>query len=833
MIHAHRRHIIGLGLIGVILNAAASSAAVHVSVEPGRVRIGAQEFVPRFTDLPRVLVVKAGEEVTLPADSTWDAIEVAGTLKVSRTHDTTVRFTHLMILPGGVLDAGTEADPVLRRVEFIVRDVPIDTAKDPYQWGNGLVNFGRQTRVGRALVRTWTELAEDAPAGATTLQLVVPEGWQVGDELLLPDSRQPGSGRSQTQAIRRERTVRIAAISGNMVTLSKPLDFEHLAITDPDGAVVLRPRVANLSRNIVLRSENPGGTPGHTANVGHQASWDIRYNQFVGLGRTRNENVNNAREESRRTYTGTNQIGRYADHDHHGQGFGSRSIGNSYQGHPRGKWARVVHGTHDSLVEENVCTDFPGGCFVTEDGYEVRNVFRRNVAAYATGNGIGATGNIDERRRNDCAGCEGAGFWFRGLINVIEGNEAWNNVTGITLFNRSHKAAPFPSVPGGSADSPLAPRTAVPVSFRGNVTVGNNVTGLEYWSVPRFPAEDHVSAHNRQRQVWLATSNSNYGFFRNVALIGAEGRSECLATSQAYAQGLEVDGGSMKGCEEGVTRGGAIQYLRLRGLVLQNRTNVTFGGFPNESVLENLRHLPLGENPKRYIAFGDGFIWQAPDGPFPGGRLKFSNYVSQRGSRHLVKNWQGTGENYLLFELQQKRSTDAWVANWLQRELPCCGVEFFTPEAGLTMGQAWDKYGLAYRGDVVADEEAVELDGLVNGVARPGQDVRLGPPRAVMTFPNMLNPAIVERDSDGTPHVQLHVILTGNPTSATDQALIAIDGKNTFTHSSRGAIGSTPSTAVSPGIHTVTTWRVDSKGRKVDGSELTFRYFIESSPTQE
>ena len=33
-------------------------------------------------------------------------------------------------------------------------------------------------------------MAADAEAGATTIQLDVPEGWQVGDELFLPDLRQ-------------------------------------------------------------------------------------------------------------------------------------------------------------------------------------------------------------------------------------------------------------------------------------------------------------------------------------------------------------------------------------------------------------------------------------------------------------------------------------------------------------------------------------------------------------------------------------------------------------------------------------------------------------------
>ena len=123
-------------LVALVFGAAGRASVppshLHVTVEPDRVRIGDVEFVPRFaTYLPNVLVVRPGQTVTLPSDSTWDAIEVAGTLVVSRAHDTKVRFTHLTILPGGRLDAGTDTDPLLRAVEFIVRDVPIDTSRDP------------------------------------------------------------------------------------------------------------------------------------------------------------------------------------------------------------------------------------------------------------------------------------------------------------------------------------------------------------------------------------------------------------------------------------------------------------------------------------------------------------------------------------------------------------------------------------------------------------------------------------------------------------------------------------------------------------------------------
>ena len=114
------------------------------------------------------------------------------------------------------------------------------------------------------------------------------------------------------------------------------------------------------------------------------AKWDIRYNQFVGLGRTLNVTLDDTVPG---THLGTNQRGKYAEHHHHAESsVGSADVGNIYLGNrTTTKWALVVHGTSDTLVEENVAVDFPGAGFVTEDGYEVRNVFRRNLAAYIGG----------------------------------------------------------------------------------------------------------------------------------------------------------------------------------------------------------------------------------------------------------------------------------------------------------------------------------------------------------------------------------------------------------------------------------------------------------------
>src|SRR5215831_4130420 len=225
-------------------------------VDTDRVLIGS-EFIPRRADLPSKLIVPPGATVELDATSTFDYIEVAGTLRASRTHNTTLTFTHLIVLPGGVLDVGTQSDPIPCDVKvlFNIRSVPIDTTIDPYQWGNGLVNFGRQTRVGCAKT-AFLPATGSLPAGAQTVTLAsAPSGWAVGDELLLPDTAEPTLNAQASALVpaRREPTITIAGMNGGTVVLSRPLTFAHNDQTDPNGAVLLHPRVANLTRNIVIQ----------------------------------------------------------------------------------------------------------------------------------------------------------------------------------------------------------------------------------------------------------------------------------------------------------------------------------------------------------------------------------------------------------------------------------------------------------------------------------------------------------------------------------------------------------------------------------------------------
>src|SRR5262249_13871616 len=134
--------------------------------------------------------------------------------------------------------------------------------------------------------------AAEPRAGDTTLTLEAPvSGWRPGDRLVLPDTHQlletersyAADGYSPQWELP---TIAAVSADGRTITLAAPLQFDHLGSRDPDGRVEFLPHVGDLSRNVVLRSENPLGVRGHVAFL-DGADVDVRYAQFTGLGRTR------------------------------------------------------------------------------------------------------------------------------------------------------------------------------------------------------------------------------------------------------------------------------------------------------------------------------------------------------------------------------------------------------------------------------------------------------------------------------------------------------------------------------------------------------------------
>lgn len=806
---------------------------MHITVEPTRILIGAPDFVPRFLGLPKVWQIPPGSTEEALPDSTWDYIEVAGTLRISRTRPTKLTFTHLFILPGGHLDCGMDEanDPIPAgiHVEFIVRDVAL-AATDPFQWGNGLLNFGRRDMCG-APKRAWSKATTGLPKGSTSVTLTDdPVGWAVGDALLVTETRiVPAAIPRQLNPFpNRESSVTIKSITGRVVEFTAPLGFDHLALIDPKGVDVAYPRIANLTRNIVIRSENANGTPGHMADVGMDATWCECYDRNRQMGRTKNIPLNDI--DPITLTPGTNQKGRYADHKHHAQGFGSTSKGIVLEGVDQKvgpKWGLAVHNVSDAVVEDNIAVAFPGAGFVTEDGNEVRNVFGSNFAAYCMGPHDGTPGAESSAIKVGNPGATGNGFFFRGVKNVFDGNEAWNCFIGIDLFTQeigSFTPLFYPSVPGGPNDTLLTLAENKPISFTKNIGNSNAVTGLEFWFVTEFEAHDSQLAFNGQFQFLQGTSNPAAPFFVNVDCVGDAGQTQGITSSLAYAQQMTVKGGRIVGCEIGIPDGGANGFVILRDVFFQNALDIDYRDLPQVTQHTNCVHEPLPGRPAHFIKFGRAGVWDGTGTPPETG---VSVWRAQQGSKQYLVNWQGTGKNYQLLTEQQLGSLPAAYSS-----NPPVSMAFNTPLAGVTVAESWASLGMAPYGDMVRDAEAARLDGIPLGYAREGEHTPLGPPLFIITSPTPRAPAFTFLQ-DGSPNRQMRLygVLTGDGTGISQDILLSIDGSTPVKWSPNpDIIGADNFTmtmdAVPEGNHEATTWRVDLAGAKVDSSVMAFPFVV-------
>lgn len=387
----------------------------------------------------------ANDKVKIPAshavtydvvsDAKLECIELEGRLSFKTDAQTRMKVANLMVMDKGVLEVGTAATPVAPDViaEIIIADQPIDGRIDPAQIGTGIEGLGKITMHGAVKTPTFMRLAKEPLAGQTTMTLErAVAGWTPGDYLVIPDTRQLRESERGVNYRPQDEKLQIASVSGDQVTLRSAFRYDHKGARTPDGRLEFLPHVGNLTRNVVIRSENPAGTRGHTIFLS-RAEVDMRYVELREMGRTRMGVLDNTMfdHEGRVLRIGTNQIGRYAIHFHHNfgpktapaSGYQFTLIGNSVDSAP--KWGITVHNSHYGLIQDNVVYKTHGAGIVTEDGTETYNVFDHNFAMRSEGSGDFAPRSGYGGAGPDPGG-EGAGFWFRGANNYIRNNVAAN-----------------------------------------------------------------------------------------------------------------------------------------------------------------------------------------------------------------------------------------------------------------------------------------------------------------------------------------------------------------------------------------------------------------------
>jgi Ca2+-binding RTX toxin-like protein len=431
-----------------------------------------RDTIPRFVSTPTVTAVKngawsqpqtwsngrvpganaavripAGISVVYDVDSQakLNAVEVGGNLQFANNIDTSLWLNELMVLPSGALIVGTDSNPISQAVtaEIVFTDTPgsnglhyktgtlTNPGIDPSQWGNGLLVFGtlelhgvEKTAYARAIY--------DIPSRSTSIPVDRSiQGWQNGDQILIPNTAQAVIGGDDvTNHVSETHSLR--SVTDSIVKLQDSVLYDHRGMAENSFGLYRFPHIANLTRNVILRSENPAGVRGHFAGIAN-AQIDISNVEFRSLGRTRADApVNNTlrNPDGSLFAIGSNQIARYPIHMHHmTQPF---EISGSVVRDGL-KWGIAVHASNNGIVRNNIIFDVDGAGIVTEDGSEIGNEFIDNLVVKVDGGyqkdqlraGASLLEDALGNRLTDIA-ADGSGFWLRASENSFVGNTVYD-----------------------------------------------------------------------------------------------------------------------------------------------------------------------------------------------------------------------------------------------------------------------------------------------------------------------------------------------------------------------------------------------------------------------
>ncbi len=791
--------------------------------------------VPAEDDL---VLIAAGTTVTYASvsDHSIDAIEVGGRLVFSPFVNTRMVVGTITVMPVGTLEIGTPLVPVRSNVtaELIIADRPLDLQNDPSQFAAGLIGFGKVTMHGSELATTWTRLVAEPRAGNQFLRVAqVDPYWRPGDTLVIPDSRQVAwSQESQFtggQLPPQWEEVTIDRIFGGTIVLQEPLQFDHLGARNADGELVLLPHVATLTRNVIVRSENPQGTRGHVL-LGGRADVAISYARFSDLGRTdafRDLDNTTFAPDGTVTHIGTNQIARYAMHFHHligpenpsNSGYQFKFVGNTVDRSL--KWGVAVHGTSFGLLERNVVYDADGAGFVTEDGSEIGNAFRNNIAIRIVGtmqDGKAGTQEGDYARG-------GSGFWFRRSGNQIVGNVAADSSFSGFVFDGYYVTEPvrLPLFRGAARHMPGQGYTAElnpPNWFVNNEAYGLSTYGL--WAA--FASGDNL-ADNHPTSVLVDLR------IWNVFLVGVR----AYHTANMTFNGLTIYGDpSAQDRNDVGTYGMHLTTYENRGLQIRNsriegmrvgiatpRSDASQAGRPRPTVIQDTslaNYVNILVSPTWDYGTGNGtalevrnvkfdLMTEIPDGPADSAtidppaniRMNFEADdadLTQPSTVRVYDYNQVPGDDFQVYYHEQ-------LATYIMpRTAPSLlsgsgSGTIGSPEQGRTNAQNWFNHGIAIAGSMITAS---------NTTTRAGIDGRVGPlvdPAATTQRVVLVTPwagAFVS----GNPPLRVRFNVQGQfPAirSPLYDVWMQLDDGMPFAHYSNGGLYN-----VAPGLHTLTAW---------------------------
>lgn len=716
--------------------------------------------VPQETD--RVVIHHRVTYATTQGIAETITVHQQGALIFSNTQTTLLRVVTWMVMDGGRVEIGTVDHPLPPDVfaTIIFRDQPLNIDDDPEQYLHGLLVVDGTMMIHGSEKTPFIRLAEPIDQPHTTrLQLeAVPIGWQEGDEIFIPDSRDSKIENLSTREDVRWEYRRIAHINGTTITLDAPLSYRHPGAYDREGQLRFLPHVANLSRNITFQSEQGEGVRGHTLVTGTSAIlW--KYASFVMLGRTTIDPLDNTilDIDGDVTHVGLNQIARYPIHAHHLLGpptfvestcqfvFAGLVVDGGRTVHHKWKWGVTLHDSSFGCVYDNVVHNISGTGIGSEDGNE-QNLIHHNFVSVITGTGKRADAGCGE----DC-GREGVGIWSRGPLNTITNNVVTNSPSRscYTFFLKNRgmiRVARQPGVdPFDPGASDVVSIQTLPIKkFSHNECYGLSNYGLVYWwvgvSQRARPAEGVERSYMTNLVTWhvrqVVFTYAGYVTLSHVigladpALVGEK---HIAIEFRDYVQWhVILEHVELQGYQWGIILP-VMQHIKgkydltepgefilrdsmvscYHGLIgrIPFHNNSPFGFHPVVNKIQNVRFLPYPWKdplPREKSFYGMKFEWPP--------RRNSDVTVSQK---FLFEEYQGIhGNNFQAFYLQQHPD-----AIMLDHAFTESGrqIRIGAPKPGLTNREAWEKYGVATAGELAPCEDRLveEIEGFTCRITSP------------------------------------------------------------------------------------------------------------------
>src|SRR6187200_3740534 len=322
--------------------------------------------------------IASGKEVILDVSPpALNGLTINGKLTFADNAD--LELTTEWVMIHGELAIGTEAKPYTRKATITLTN----NVKDEQLMGmgdRGIMLSGGTLNLHGDRTNSWTKLSATANAGATSIQVLNAAQWRAGDEIVLAST-----DFNPRQAERRK----ITAVSGNTITLDKPLEYMHFGKITFD--VDERGEVGVLTRNIKIQASADAE---ETFFGGHIMAM-VTSRMFVdGVELNRmGQNLDLARYPIHWHLVGDEGKGQYIR---------NASIHDTYNR------CVTVHGTNFVRVENNVTYNTVGHCFFLEDGIEHGNEYIKNLAVqtkcHTTSDcvptNLAANGERDSNRQN-------------------------------------------------------------------------------------------------------------------------------------------------------------------------------------------------------------------------------------------------------------------------------------------------------------------------------------------------------------------------------------------------------------------------------------------------